>query len=121
MDDGRHNNNGWLQELPDPITKLTWDNAILVSPKTAHELKLAPDEAKRDQTQRFYDQVVEIKLGDRTVRGAVWVQPGMADDTLGLALGYGRERTGRIGRNSGYNAYRVRTGDALHYASNAQP
>jgi len=120
MDDGRHNNNGWLQELPDPITKLTWDNAILVSPKTAHELQLAPDEQKRDQAQRFYDQVVEIQLGSRTVRGTIWVQPGMADYTLGLALGYGREKTGRIGRDCGYNAYKVRTTDALHYASNAK-
>jgi molybdopterin-containing oxidoreductase family iron-sulfur binding subunit len=120
MDDGRHNNNGWLQELPDPITKLTWDNAILVSPRTAHELKLAPDEPRRNQMQRFYDQVVEIKLGERTVRGTVWVQPGMADYTVGLALGYGRERTGRIGRSAGYNAYRLRTTDAMHYASNAQ-
>ncbi|MGD1086047.1 MAG: TAT-variant-translocated molybdopterin oxidoreductase, partial [Verrucomicrobiota bacterium] len=68
MDDGRHNNNGWLQELPDPVTKLTWDNAILVSPKTARAMNLAPDDQKLDQTQRFYDQVVEIHLGARSVR-----------------------------------------------------
>ena len=120
MDDGRHNNNGWLQELPDPITKLTWDNAILMSPKTAQELGLAPKEPKRDQTQRFYDQVVEIQLGGRTVRGPIWVQPGMADFTLGLALGYGREKTGRVGHNCGYNAYQVRATAAIHYASNAK-
>jgi len=119
MDDGRHNNNGWLQELPDPITKLTWDNAILMSPKTARELGVAPV-PKRDQTQQFLDQVVEIQLGGRTVRGPVWVQPGMADYTLGLALGYGREKTGRIGRDCGYNAYKVRTTDAMHYAKNAK-
>ena len=119
MDDGRHNNNGWLQELPDPITKLTWDNAILMSPKTAQELGVAPA-SKLDQTQQFYDQVVEIQLGGRTVRGPVWVQPGMADYTLGLALGYGREKTGRVGRDCGYNAYKLRTKDAMHYASNAK-
>jgi len=119
MDDGRHNNNGWLQELPDPITKLTWDNAILMSPKTAQELGVATP-LKRDQTQRFYDRVVEIQLGGRTVRGPVWVQPGMADYTVGLALGYGREKTGRIGRNCGYNAYALRTKSAMHYASNAK-
>jgi molybdopterin-containing oxidoreductase family iron-sulfur binding subunit len=119
MDDGRHNNNGWLQELPDPITKLTWDNAILMSPRTAQELGVAPA-TKLDQAQRFFDQVVEIQLGGRTVRGAVWVQPGMADYTVGLALGYGRERTGRIGRDCGYNAYKLRTKDAMHYASNAK-
>jgi molybdopterin-containing oxidoreductase family iron-sulfur binding subunit len=124
MDDGRHNNNGWLQELPDPITKLTWDNAILLSPTTArelaHELRLAPYEQKSDQAQRFYDQVVEIQIGNRTVRGPIWVQPGMADYTVGLALGYGREKTGRIGRGCGYNAYQVRTTDAPHYARNAK-
>ncbi|MGA3180189.1 MAG: TAT-variant-translocated molybdopterin oxidoreductase [Verrucomicrobiota bacterium] len=119
MDDGRHNNNGWLQELPDPVTKLTWDNAILVSPKTAREMGLAPREQKQDQTQRFYDQVVEIQLGPRTVRGAIWVQPGMADYTVGLALGYGRERTGRIGRNAGYNAGKIRTSEGMNYASGA--
>jgi molybdopterin-containing oxidoreductase family iron-sulfur binding subunit len=119
MDDGRHNNNGWLQELPDPITKLTWDNAILMSPKTAQELGLAP-EPKRDQTQRFYDQVVEIELDKRKVSGPIWIQPGMADYTVGLALGYGREKTGRIGHNCGYNAYKVRTSLAMHYASNAK-
>jgi len=119
LDDGRHNNNGWLQELPDPITKLTWDNAILMSPKTAQELGVAQP-SKLDQTQRFYDQVVEIQLGGRTVRGPVWVQPGMADYTVGLALGYGREKTGRIGRDCGYNAYKLRTKDAMHYASNAR-
>jgi molybdopterin-containing oxidoreductase family iron-sulfur binding subunit len=119
MDDGRHNNNGWLQEMPDPVTKLTWDNAILVSPKTAREMNLAPKDQKQDQTQRFYDQVVEIQLGGRTVTGTIWVQPGMADYTVGLALGYGREKTGRIGRNSGYNAYKARTSDAMYYASGA--
>ena len=119
MDDGRHNNNGWLQELPDPVTKLTWDNAILVSPKTARELDLVPNKEKRNQTQRFYDPVVEIQVGSRTVRGAVWVQPGMADYTVGLALGYGRARTGRIGHKAGYNAYKVRASEAMYYAANA--
>jgi len=120
LDDGRHNNNGWLQELPDPITKLTWDNAILVSPKTARELGLAPTERKADQTQRFYDQTVEITLGDKKVSGAIWVQPGMADYTLGLALGYGREKTGRVGSGRGYNAYKIRSKDALNYATGAK-
>jgi len=119
MDDGRHNNNGWLQELPDPITKLTWDNAILMSPKTAQELGVATA-PKLGQTQQFYDQVVEVQVGGRSVRGPVWVQPGMADYSLGLALGYGREKTGRIGRGCGYNAYALRTKDAMHYASNAK-
>ncbi len=95
MDDGRHNNNGWLQELPDPITKLTWDNAVLISPKTARELGVFTE--RNMQNQKFFNYTVEIKLGNRTVRGPVWVQPGMADNTVGLALGYGREKTGRVG------------------------
>jgi molybdopterin-containing oxidoreductase family iron-sulfur binding subunit len=119
MDDGRHNNNGWLQELPDPVTKLTWDNAILVSPKTAEDLVLAPKEEKTDQTQRYYDRVVEIDLNGRKVRGAIWVQPGMADNTVALALGYGRNRTGRIGRGTGYNAYLIRTQEAMYLGSSA--
>ena len=86
LDDGRYNNNGWLQELPDPITKLVWDNAVLISRKTARHWACKNSD------------VVEVRLGNRTVRGPIWVQPGMADYSLGLALGYGRERTGRVGQ-----------------------
>ena len=107
LDDGRYNNNGWLQEMPDPVTKLTWDNAVLLSRKTARELGL------KDQ------EVVEIQLGSRSVRGPVWVQPGMADYSLGLALGYGRERTGRVGRQAGFNVYPLRTVAAENFAVGA--
>ena len=93
LDDGRYANNGWLQELPDPITKMVWDNGLLMSRKTAQELGL----------QNF--DVVEVKLGERAVKAPVWVQPGMADYSLGLALGYGRTRTGRVGMNAGFDAY----------------
>jgi MoCo/4Fe-4S cofactor protein with predicted Tat translocation signal len=117
MDDGRHNNNGWLQELPDPITKLTWDNAVLLSPKTARELGVFTE--RLAQNQKFFNYTVEIKLGHGTVRGPVWVQPGMADNTVGLALGYGRERTGRVGRGAGFNAYPLRTSETPYYASGA--
>jgi MoCo/4Fe-4S cofactor protein with predicted Tat translocation signal len=107
MDDGRYNNNGWLQEWPDPITKLSWDNAILLSRRTAEDLGVSNEE------------VLEISLGGRTVQGPVWVQPGMADYTLGLALGYGRERTGRVGRKIGFNVYPLRTGSTPHFAVGA--
>ncbi len=117
MDDGRYNNNGWLQELPDPITKLTWDNAILLSPKTAQELAVAS--AEISDSQSVNSNVVEVTLNGRVLRGPVWVQPGMADNTLGLALGYGRRRAGRVGRNTGYNAYYLRTSTAPHYAAGA--
>ena len=97
LDDGRYNNNGWLQEMPDPITKMSWDNAVLISRKTARELGVKNSD------------VVEIKLGDRAVRGPIWTQPGMADFTLGLALGYGRRKTGRVGHGVGFDAYPLRT------------
>jgi MoCo/4Fe-4S cofactor protein with predicted Tat translocation signal len=97
LDDGRYSNNGWLQELPDPITKIVWDNPILVSHKTATELGVKNSD------------VVELKVGGRSVRGPIWVQPGLADYSLCLALGYGREKAGRIGDNVGFNAYSLRT------------
>jgi molybdopterin-containing oxidoreductase family iron-sulfur binding subunit len=98
MDDGRYANNGWMQELPDPVTKLTWDNAVLVSRMTARELGVQNGD------------VVEITLNGRSVKGPVWTQPGMADFSLGLALGYGRERAGRVGTGVGFNAYEIFSG-----------
>ena len=98
MDDGRYANNGWMQELPDPITKLTWDNAVLVSRKTARDLGVQNGD------------LVEISLNGRSVVGPIWTQPGMADYSLGLALGYGRERAGRVGTGVGFNAYKIFNG-----------
>jgi molybdopterin-containing oxidoreductase family iron-sulfur binding subunit len=117
MDDGRHNNNGWLQELPDPITKLTWDNAVLLSPATAKALGVFTERVR--QNQKFFNDRVEVTLNGRTISGPVWVQPGMADDTVGLALGYGREKTGRVGAGAGFNAYKLRATGNMHYASGA--
>ena len=95
VDDGRYANNGLMQELPDPITKMTWDNAVLVSRKTARELGVANGD------------IVEITLNGRKVTGPIWVQPGMADYSLGLAFGYGREKAGRVGTGVGFNAYKI--------------
>ncbi len=107
LDDGRYNNNGWLQEMPDPVTKLVWDNAVLLSRKTAQELGLKNSD------------VVEVQLGGRSVRGPVWVQPGLADYTLGLALGYGRKKTGRVGVGTGFDVYPLRTTEAEYIAAGA--
>jgi len=101
VDDGRYANNGWMQELPDPITKMTWDNAVLVSRKTAKELGLANGD------------MVEISLNGKSVKGPIWTQPGMADYSLGLALGYGRERAGRVGTGVGFNAYKIFSGQYI--------
>ncbi len=98
VDDGRYANNGWMQELPDPVTKMTWDNAVLISRKTARELGVANGD------------IVEISLNGKSVKGPIWTQPGMADYSLGLALGYGRERAGRVGNSVGFNAYKIFSG-----------
>ncbi|MDW8381147.1 MAG: TAT-variant-translocated molybdopterin oxidoreductase [Verrucomicrobiota bacterium] len=108
VDDGRYANNGWLQELPDPITKITWDNAVLMSRRTALELGVKNSE------------LVEVRLGERVVLGPAWVQPGMADHVLAVALGYGRERAGRVGRRVGFNAYALRPGATPHFVTGAQ-
>jgi Fe-S-cluster-containing dehydrogenase component len=98
--DGRFANNGWLQELPRPLTKLTWDNAALVSPATAERLGLATED------------LVELRYQGRAVRAPVWIMPGHVDDAVTVSLGYGRWRAGQLGTNAGYNAYALRTSDA---------
>ena len=98
--DGRFTNNAWLQELPKSLTKLTWDNAALISPGTADRLRLISGD------------VVELKQGGRTLRIAVWLAPGQAPDTLTLHLGYGRTRAGRAGNNTGFNVNALRAFEA---------
>ncbi len=105
--DGRFSNNGWLQELPDPITKLTWDNAAVINRKTAEALKVTN-----------FD-LIEIAVNGRTLLAPVWIMPGQADFTISLALGYGREAAGRIGNGVGVNAYRLRTSDHPYILSEA--
>ena len=114
--DGRYANNGWLQEMPDPITKLTWDNAALLSPATAKRLKIT-----NDMVNNGYDgPMLEISVGDRKVRAAALIAPGMADNVISLALGYGRPRTGRVGAKAGFNAYALRSQAAPYFASGAK-
>lgn len=103
--DGRHASNAWLQELPKPITKLTWDNAVHVSPRTAARLHLANQ------------HLVELKYRGQTVEGSVWILPGQADDTITVHLGYGRQNAGVVGNGAGFDAYRIRFSDALWHAS----
>ncbi|HUG43794.1 MAG TPA: TAT-variant-translocated molybdopterin oxidoreductase [Acidobacteriota bacterium] len=95
--DGRYANNAWLQELPKPLTKLTWDNALLASPALAERLGLSNDD------------LVEIAAGDRRVEAPVWIQPGHAPDSLTLYFGYGRSVAGRVGQGTGFDAYPIRT------------
>jgi molybdopterin-containing oxidoreductase family iron-sulfur binding subunit len=100
VDDGRLANNGWLQELPSPITKLTWGNAALLSPATARELGV------RD------GDVVRLDLNGRSLEIAAMILPGQADYSVGVSLGYGRTACGRVGQEIGSNAYALRTARA---------
>jgi molybdopterin-containing oxidoreductase family iron-sulfur binding subunit len=98
--DGRFSNNAWLQELPKSLTKLTWDNAALISPATAARLALVSGD------------VVELRQGGRAVRIPVWLSPGQSPDTVTLDLGYGRTRAGRVGNGTGFNVNPLRTTSA---------
>jgi molybdopterin-containing oxidoreductase family iron-sulfur binding subunit len=128
VDDGRFVNNGWLQECPDPITKISWDNAILVSPRLAKELKIdSPASlvqvARKDLADfdgsRENAHVVELTIGGRRLRGPAHIQPGLANYTVVVPLGYGRAKTGRVGEGTGFNAYAARLSGALHVATGA--
>jgi len=96
--DGTFNNNGWLQECPKPLTKLTWDNAALIGPALAQRQGLVNE------------QLIELSVGERSLEVPVWVLPGHPDGCLTLHLGYGRSRVGKVGTGTGFNAYRLRDG-----------
>lgn len=95
--DGRFANNAWLQEVPDPITKIVWDNAALISPATAERLGL------RD------GDIVRIAVGEAEIEIPVWRLPGQADDSIALEIGYGRRQAGRVGNDVGVDVYPLRT------------
>jgi molybdopterin-containing oxidoreductase family iron-sulfur binding subunit len=108
LHDGCYSDVGWLLELPDPITKLTWDNAAIVSPATANSLSIETG------------SVVEIKVQGRSVRAPVFVLPMQANDTVSLALGYGRVLPGSLTGTVGVDAYKLRTMDSLWYTTEAR-
>jgi MoCo/4Fe-4S cofactor protein with predicted Tat translocation signal len=106
--DGQFSNNGWLQELPKPMTKLTWDNAVLIGPKMAERLQINVED------------VVELELNGRKVTGPVWIQAGHPDNSVTVTLGYGRRRAGRVGTAQGFDAYALRTSAAPWIATGLQ-
>ncbi|MBI5030838.1 MAG: TAT-variant-translocated molybdopterin oxidoreductase [Chloroflexi bacterium] len=108
--DGRFANNGWLQELPKPLTRLTWDNVALVSPATAQRLDLRYELASAGGTVRT--DVIELNYQGRMLRAPIWITPGQPDDSITVFLGYGRTRAGKVGTGIGYNAYAIRTSNA---------
>ena len=95
--DGQFSNNGWLQELPKPMTKLTWDNAVQIGPKMAERLQINVED------------VVELELNGKKIQGPVWIQAGHPDNSVTIFLGYGRKRAGRVGTAQGFDAYALRT------------
>jgi MoCo/4Fe-4S cofactor protein with predicted Tat translocation signal len=105
--DGQFANNGWLQELPAPLTRLTWDNALFLHPKTAHRLNVK------------HEDLVELECNGRTVRCPVMVQIGHPQDVGTVHLGYGRTHAGKIGTGVGFNAYSIQTADSPWFATGA--
>jgi molybdopterin-containing oxidoreductase family iron-sulfur binding subunit len=94
--DGRYANNPWLQELPRPLTKLTWDNPLLISPALAKQSKLQNMD------------IVRISAGDEQLEAPVWIMPGQAPDCVVALLGFGRKRVGAIGSGAGFDFYPLR-------------
>jgi MoCo/4Fe-4S cofactor protein with predicted Tat translocation signal len=103
--DGRWSNVGWLQELPKPITNLSWDNAAIISAATLTKLGLEEDD------------IVELTVGNGRVKAPVIVAPGHPDNSVTVYLGYGREFAGRVGSGQGFNAYLIRNTWAPFYAT----
>jgi molybdopterin-containing oxidoreductase family iron-sulfur binding subunit len=134
--DGRFANNGWLQELPKPLTKLTWDNVALVSAATAKKLGVTEQNYERSKKGReaFVD-TIKLTNRDRSISKnvPVWIMPGQPDDVITIHLGYGRTRAGRVGTagtittvepdsklpQGGFSAYEIRYSDQPWFATGA--
>lgn len=104
MYDGKLANNGWLQELPDPVTKITWDNVALISPSTAIALGLAEGKDAK-AIAKANEKVVTVTTAHGAIDLPVMVQPGMADNVVVTQLGYGRTAGGKVMTGVGANAY----------------
>jgi molybdopterin-containing oxidoreductase family iron-sulfur binding subunit len=126
--DGHLANNSWLQELPKPLTKITWDNALLISPGAAKALELASDDKGHVFRAKYTEangKTMDVTVGGRTLKGVpVWVLPGHPDKCATLYLGYGRRAPGlRVAKpedgDLGFNAYTLRSSDARWNITNA--
>ena len=105
--DGRFAHNGWLQESPDPMTKLTWDNAALISKADA--------DAKSIRT----GDVITIEVSGRKLDIVAYIMPGQPRGVIALSLGYGRSVAGHIGTNVGFNTYTLRTTQGFDHVTGA--
>ena len=106
--DGRFANNGWLQELPDPLTKVTWDNAALMSIADAEKLGVKTGD------------VIRLKVNARELEMAAYVMPGQATGSIAIPLGYGRRAAGQVGNDVGFDTYALRTTAAMHAAAGVE-
>ena len=124
--DGRFANNGWLQELPKPLTKVTWDNVAVVSPNSAQQVVgQSVNNGAVKGREHFVPLVDIVDQQGRTVRAPLWIQPGQPDGVVTVHLGYGRRLAGRVGTSTsaepvGFDAYAIRTSYAPWYTSGVQ-
>lgn len=110
MGDGTQANNPWLQELPDPITRMSWDNYLTISPKDAEKFGIDNDLNARMQLD---GSIVNLTVNGVTIKDVpVFVQPGQAEGSVGLALGYGKKNSGATA-DTGVNAYPLFDGSNL--------
>ena len=110
--DGRWANNGWLQECPKPLSKLTWENGVFISPATAKK--------RLDFEGGQHTRVVKLNYRGKEIEAPIWVQPGQPDDCLTVHFGYGRTRAGRNGDNKGANTYKLRFADSPNFGFGAK-
>ncbi|MBV9574904.1 MAG: TAT-variant-translocated molybdopterin oxidoreductase [Acidobacteriales bacterium] len=103
--DGRFANNGWLQELPKPMSKITWDNPLLIGPALSQRLQLQSED------------MVELELSGAKLTVPVWIQAGNPDNSVTVTLGYGRRRAGRAGTAVGFDTYLLRSSAAPWFMS----
>jgi MoCo/4Fe-4S cofactor protein with predicted Tat translocation signal len=103
--DGRYANNSWLQELPKPDTKLTWDNVVLISPRDAQQMKVAAGD------------ILQVTVNGKSISGPAWISPGTPAGSFSITFGYGREASGKVGTGIGYNAYAIQDVNSPYFAS----
>jgi molybdopterin-containing oxidoreductase family iron-sulfur binding subunit len=118
--DGRYANCSWLHELPEVGTRTVWDNPVLMSPKTAEALNLTPEAYTHSDPNSIYyknnypyAKLASVKVGGNTVTAPVWILPGMADNVLLLAFGYGRESAGVVADGVGVNMFKARASSVV--------
>lgn len=121
--DGRYANNGWLQEMPEPMNKTCWDNTINISPRLAQELGFNPEtvrwlevsaaKANNHLEGRQVAPIGRLTVGGVTLEGPVNIQPGLSNYTVTIAMGYGRQVAGRVGKDVGFNVFPIFTAATL--------